>query len=218
MTTPIAAFWPPVDRVLIADDERSVRMTLTFGLERAGFDVVAVKDGDEAREVMIGEAPPQILLLDWNMPGMTGPELCRWIRTQPVLASCYILLVTAHDSTEALVEGIEAGADDFIRKPFRIAEVVARVRAGKRLAAMQSALNARLVELEAALAEVRNLRGLIPICAHCHSIRSASEDWQRLEAYIEQHSEATFSHSICDACMEKYYPEDPASEAGEDAA
>ncbi|MBI5170720.1 MAG: response regulator [Candidatus Eisenbacteria bacterium] len=203
------ALWPPIDRVMIADDERTVRMTLTHGLEKAGFDVTSVEDGHAALAMMTSDSPPQVLLLDWSMPGLTGPELCRWVRSQPVLASCYVILVTARDTTEDMLEGMEAGADDFIRKPFQIAEVVARARAGRRLASMQAALNARLVELEAALAEVRNLRGLIPICAHCHSIRSSGEHWQKLEAYIEQHSEATFSHSICDACMDKYYPEEP---------
>lgn len=209
MTPHQEAFWPPVNRVLVADDERAMRMTLTYALEKAGFDVVSVADGTSVRELMLSDSPPQVLLLDWNMPGATGPELCRWIRTQTVLASCYIVLVTARDTPEDLVEGLGAGADDFVRKPVLPVEVVARVRAGRRLAQLQANLAARLTELETALSEVRQLRGLIPICAHCHSIRSGAEHWLKLESYIEQHSEATFSHSICDACMEKHYPDEP---------
>lgn len=216
MTPGTEAFWPPVDRVLVADDERAARMALVYGLEQAGFEVVSVDRGDRAREVMLSDAPPQVLLVDWNMPGMSGPELCRWVRGQSVLESCYLILVTARDSTEDMLEGMASGADDFIRKPFRTPEVVARVRAGRRLAQLQAHLATRLVELESALAEVRQLRGLIPICAHCHSIRTESASWQKLEAYIEQHSEAQFSHSVCDACMRKYY-DDP-GDVNEEAA
>jgi CheY-like chemotaxis protein len=216
MTPPQEAFWPPVDRVLVADDERAMRMTLSYALEKEGFDVVSVGDGLAAREVMLSDSPPQVLLLDWNMPGATGPELCRWIRTQTALSSCYIVLVTARDTTGDLIEGLGAGADDFVRKPVRPLEVVARVRAGRRLAQLQANLAARLVELETALGEVKQLRGLIPICSHCHSIRSGSEHWLQLESYIERHSEATFSHSICDACMEKHYPSGCARDAAEE--
>jgi len=212
------AIWPPVDRILVADDDRTMRMTLVHSLAKEGFDVIAAVDGTAAREVMLSNAPPQVLLLDWTMPGMTGIELCRWVREQPALSSCYVALVTARDSTEDLVEGLSAGADDFIRKPFRSAEIVARVRAGRRLAQLQSNLASRLAELELALAEVRQLRGLIPICAHCHSIRSGQEHWLKLESYIEQHSAATFSHSVCDSCMEKYYPEEPEEGFEEGAA
>ncbi|MBK7367995.1 MAG: response regulator transcription factor [Candidatus Eisenbacteria bacterium] len=195
-----------VDRVLVADDERATCLSLVYGLERHGLEVVTASDGLAARDVLLGEAPPQVALLDWNMPGMTGPELCRWVRTQPRLTACYLILITARDTTEDMLTGMAAGADDYVRKPFQIEEVVARVNAGRRVASLQASLTARLAELESALSEVRQLRGLIPICSHCHSIRSGPQDWLKLEAYIEQHSDATFSHSICDSCMTKHYP------------
>ncbi|MBP8136681.1 MAG: response regulator transcription factor [Candidatus Eisenbacteria bacterium] len=195
-----------VDRVLVADDERATCLSLVYGLEKHGLEVVSVGDGLAARDVLLGEAPPQVALLDWNMPGMTGPELCRWVRTQPRLTACYLILITARDTTEDMLTGMAAGADDYVRKPFQIEEVVARVNAGRRVASLQASLTARLAELESALSEVRQLRGLIPICSHCHSIRSGPQDWLKLEAYIEQHSDATFSHSICDSCMTKHYP------------
>lgn len=206
----------PVDRVLVADDERATRMALEYGLRKHGLDVVTVEDGSAARDVMLGDAPPQVLVLDWCMPGMTGPEVCAWVRSQPALSACYLILITARDTTEDMLAGMASGADDFVRKPFAIEEVVARVNAGRRLASLQASLAARLAELESALSEVRQLRGLIPICSHCHSIRSGPEDWLRLEAYLEQHSDATFSHSICDACMTKYYPEESPGASGAD--
>lgn len=63
-------------------------------------------------------------------------------------------------------------------------------------------------KLEAALSRIRKLEGLLPICMHCHSIRDEAGTWSRIEAYIEEHTDASFSHSLCDACLEKYYPED----------
>lgn len=212
------AFWPPVDRVLVADDDRTTRVALVCALEKEGFDVVSVADGDATREVMLSDSPPQVLLLDWSMPGLTGPEVCRWVRTQEVLASCHLILVTARDSNHDVVEGLGSGADDYIRKPFQMSEVIARVRAGRRIAALRSSLETHLNELQSALAEVNQLRGLIPICSHCHSIRTGPEHWLRLESYIEQHSEATFSHSICTSCMDKHYPIEPEDLSGEDAA
>ena len=222
MTRSGEALGTPVDRVLVADDERATRMALEFGLRKHGLDVVTVEDGAAARELMLGDAPPQVLVLDWCMPGMTGPELCAWVRRQPALSACYLILITARDRTEDMLAGMAAGADDFVRKPFQIEEIVARVNAGRRLASLQASLATRLAELESALSEVRQLRGLIPICSHCHSIRSGPEDWLKLEAYLEQHSDATFSHSICDSCMKIHYPaigeRAPAAPDGEAAA
>ncbi len=195
-----------VDRVLVADDERATCQALVYGLKKHGLEVVSVSDGLAARDVLLGDAPPQVSVLDWNMPGMTGQELCSWVRSQPQLAACYLILITARDTTEDMLAGMAAGADDYVRKPFHLEEVVARVNAGRRVAALQANLAARLGELESALSEVRQLRGLIPICSHCHSIRTGPQDWLKLEAYIEQHSDATFSHSICDRCMTKHYP------------
>jgi DNA repair exonuclease SbcCD ATPase subunit len=73
---------------------------------------------------------------------------------------------------------------------------------------MEGELRERLFELEAALAHVKQLQGIIPICAHCHAVRRAPESWQRLEAYVAEHSEATFSHGICPDCLARHYPEE----------
>jgi len=199
-------------RVLVADDDRVMRRVLAHVLETDGFRVTAVESGEAAQKVLAGDDPPPLVVLDWMMPGLSGPEVCRWIRSQPTLRHSYVVLVTAHDSVEAIVEGLDAGADDFVPKPFRGEELLARVRSGHRVCALQMSLQAKVHELEAALAEVHQLRGLIPICMHCHRIRSDSAHWQKLEGYIEAHSTATFSHSVCDECLAKHYPDDATNE------
>lgn len=214
---PAAAGPALLERVLVADDDRVTRMALAHVLESEGFDVVSVSDGLQVQAELLRETPPQIVVLDWMMPGLTGPELCLWIRSQARLRTCYVILVTARDTVDDLVEGLASGADDFVAKPFNRGELVARVRSGHRVARLQSQLAAKVAELETTLAEVRQLRGLIPICMHCHSIRSGAEHWQKLEGYIEQHSEATFSHSICESCLAKHYPEAPLDDASQEA-
>ena len=131
---------------------------------------------------MLEDAPPQVLVLDWCMPGMTGPELCAWVRRQPALSACYLILITARDRTEDMLAGMAAGADDFVRKPFQIEEIVARVNAGDGSLRCRRA-SPRGSRSSIGAFRVRQLRGLIPICSHCHSIPQRPEDWLKLEAY-----------------------------------
>ena len=104
------------------------------------------------------------------------------------------------------MRGLEAGADDYIVKPVDSQELRARINAGVRIIELQKALADRVRELEEEKKHVKTLQGLIPICMHCHRIRDDKEIWERLETYIERHSNAAFSHALCPECLEKYYP------------
>ena len=106
---------------------------------------------------------------------------------------------------EDIVAGLEAGANDHITKPFDRDELKARVRVGQRVIELQSALADRVRELEEAMSHIRTLQGILPICMHCHRIRNDQESWERIESYIQEHSEAQFSHGLCPECLEKYY-------------
>jgi DNA-binding response OmpR family regulator len=150
---------------------------------------------------------PPIAILDWEMPGMNGPELCKRIKLLDRKNLIYIILLTGRNSKEDIVSGLQAGADDYITKPFDNSELLARIKVAERLVQTQLTLNNKVEELERALDHVKTLQGIIPICMHCHSIRNDDEAWHKLEAYIEQHSDAQFSHSICPSCITKYYPE-----------
>lgn len=194
--------------ILVADDSKLERMMLEHILAEHGYPIVFAMDGNEARRLLEDPASPRLVILDWVMPGPDGPEIVRWLRRQPHGKSAYVMLLTARDTSGDIVEGLDSGADDFITKPFRADELLARIRAGARVLSLQQQLEERFTQLEAAMAEVRRLQGLIPICMHCHRIRNEGEHWQKLEAYIEQHSDATFSHSLCEECLQKYYPED----------
>ena len=117
----------------------------------------------------------------------------------------YIILLTSKGEKEDVVEGLEAGANDYIRKPFDRPELRARVRVGERVLELEAALAERIRALQDALAHVKTLQGLLPICMHCHRIRNDQQTWERLEKYISEHTEAEFTHGLCPECMKKHY-------------
>ena len=110
----------------------SVRQVLERMLVKWKYEVELAADGNHAWEILNGDDPPRLALLDWMMPGMDGVEICRRIRAQPKEPYIYILLLTAKDSEEELVEGMEAGADDYLIKPVKSQELRVRLRAGRR--------------------------------------------------------------------------------------
>ncbi len=194
-------------RVLIAEDEPTVRAVMARALAAGGFELWQAEDGQQLRELLRRPDAPRLVITDWKMPGPSGVELCRELRARPGGDGFYVLIVTAGTEPRQLLEALDAGANDFLRKPFRVLELLARARSGQRVLDLQARLEARVAELATALAEVRTLRGLIPICSHCHRIRTDDDSWQRLESYLESHSEAVLSHGLCDECLVKHYPE-----------
>lgn len=190
-------------RILIAEDDMVSRRVLEVTLQKWGHEVVVTCDGAEAWTALQREDAPSLAILDWMMPVMDGVELCRQARQKGgTLASLYIILLTAKGTKEDIVSGLDAGADDYLTKPFDRAELRARVRVGTRVVELQSTLTNRLQELEDALSQVNQLQGILPICSYCKSVRDDQNYWQRVESYISDHSEARFSHSICPDCYE----------------
>jgi two-component system cell cycle response regulator len=129
-----------VDAVLIAEDDPIFRRILESWFKRWDYAVIAVENGLDAWEVLQGENAPQLAVLDWMMPGMDGIELCRRIRSRDQGPYRYVLLLTAKDDKQDMIAGLEAGADDYLTKPFDVDELRARVRAGKRILDLQAAL------------------------------------------------------------------------------
>src|SRR5271154_5094695 len=125
------------DRVLIAEDDPMLRKILRSSLEGWGYQVTAVEDGAKAWEMLQQDPAPQMLILDWMMPAIDGLELCRLLRERYRLPYQYILLVTAKDDKQDLVRGLEAGADDYLSKPFDRNELRARLRTGRRILTLQ---------------------------------------------------------------------------------
>jgi CheY-like chemotaxis protein len=185
---------------LIADDDRVARVVLAKTLTRMGFDVVAVADGGEAWQHLEAVPVATLAILDWMMPGLDGPEVMRRVRVERPLANLYLILLTALESRHDIVEGLDAGADDYIIKPFDPDELRARVQVGVRVLTLQERLTDRVAELQKALSNVKQLRGLFPICSYCKRIRGDDQYWLQVEAYIAEHSDAQFSHGICPTC------------------
>ena len=195
-------------QVLIADDDVVLRLALRAHLERWAFEVVECADGAAAWQAMQAPVPPPIAILDWEMPGMDGVDVCRDLRATASLAATYVMLLTGKENRRDVISGLESGADDYIKKPVDWDEFRARLHIGERTVGLQRALSARVEELQLALANVRRLRGLLPICAYCKRIRDDQDYWMQIEQYLGERSEAQFSHSICPECMSVHHAED----------
>jgi sigma-B regulation protein RsbU (phosphoserine phosphatase) len=189
-------------RVLIADDDAALRHALQVQLERWGYEPVVCEDGAGARSVLHGEDPPPLVILDWDMPGADGVTLCGEIRDTPALSTIYVVLLTSLDTRARILEGFGGGADEYITKPFDWGMLRARLKAGARIARLHQTLAERVTELQQALAMVKQLSGLLPICSYCKKIRRDGNYWQQLEAYVSEHSGVEFSHGICPECFD----------------
>ncbi len=189
-------------KILIAEDDPISRRVLETTLRKWGHEVLSTSDGRAACDAFSVPDAPQLGILDWMMPELDGPEVCRRLRARPGGESAYVILLTAKGTKEDIVIGLQAGADDYLTKPFDHGELQARLQVGQRILGLQGKLADRVTELEAALASVKQLQGLLPICSYCKSIRADKNYWQKVECYITDHSEARFSHGICPGCMD----------------
>jgi len=142
-------------RILIAEDDPVSRRVLSVTLAKWGHEVVVTCNGLEAWAILQGDEAPSLAILDWMMPEMDGLEVCRNIRRQETASPAYLILLTAKSLKEDLVEGLEAGADDFLTKPFDRNELRARLQVGARIVDLQRGLAERVRELEEAVEERR---------------------------------------------------------------
>jgi DNA-binding response OmpR family regulator len=198
---------PPLKVLVAEDDEVSRKLALAALRRTEEYDVQSVGDGAGALRMLSADDPPRLALLDWMMPEMDGLEVCRRVRALEDRPYTYIIFLTARVQKDDIVRGLEAGADDYLSKPFHLQELRSRVAVGARMVALQDTLGSKVVELEEALARVKKLEGLISICMHCKRIRDEESAWHRLESYIEKHSDAVFSHALCKQCAEEHYPD-----------
>ena len=189
--------------VLLADDDKLTLNVLHDVLVEAGYDVITATDGEQAWK-KLQESTFQVAILDWIMPGIEGVELCRRAQANPKLANRYLILLTGKSKAEDVVVGLQAGASDYLRKPFEHAELLARVEVGVRFMELQRKLEDRVQELEQALKQVHRLEGLLPICSYCKRIRNEQDYWERVDEYIAQHANVRFSHNICPECYGKH--------------
>ena len=194
-------------RILIAEDDSTSRTVLTGILNKNGHEVVATINGAEAWQAMQNPDAPLLAILDWMMPEMNGPDVVRRIRAMPTDRPPYIIMLTVKSEKMDIVAGLDAGADDYLAKPYDPDELYARVNVGRRILGMQDAMVEKVRELQRTLEHIKTLRGMIPICANCKKIRNDKGYWSQVEVYIRDHSDAEFSHCICPDCAQTLYPD-----------
>lgn len=194
--------------VLIAEDDPSSRFLLERSIAQWGFTPVVCSEGTEALARLRADDAPRIAVLDWVMPGMDGVDVCRAVRACNPPRQPYLILLTARSTRADIVAGLGAGANDYIVKPVDREELEARLQVAARFVTLQQRLADRVQELEDALRRVRQLQGLLPICAYCKRIRDDQNYWNQVETYIAEHADVQFSHGICPNCFDEVMKQD----------
>jgi two-component system cell cycle response regulator len=162
-------------RVLLADDDRTSRKLIESYLERWRYQVTVVEDGLSAWEILQRSDAPRLAILDWMMPGMEGAEVCRRVRAEVKEPYIYIILITVKDSVQDLTLGLEAGADDYVAKPFDPGELAARLKVGERVIGFAEGLLSANAMLKT-MALTDDLTGLLN---HGASITRLREEYSR---------------------------------------
>jgi DNA-binding response OmpR family regulator len=190
-------------RILLAEDEPVTLIKLEALLKDWGYEVLCAADGHQTWAALETNPDLELVISDVQMPGLHGDEVCRQARARFPERSLYVILLTAARATrEGRIAGLLAGADDYLHKPFDPGELHARLEVGRRVLNLQRELRARVQELQAAMASIKQLSGLLPICAYCKNIRDDRNYWRQIEEYVSAHTDARFSHGICPACLE----------------
>ncbi len=193
-------------RILIAEDDNVSCKVLERALKSWGYEVIVTCDGAAAWELLQRDDAPDLAILDWMMPHLDGVEVCRRVRSLARACPTYLILLTAKQQKEDLVTGLEAGANDYVTKPFERRELQARIRVAERVTSLQRDLAQRVRELSEALAQVRHLRTMLPICSYCRNVRDDKNYWQSVEAYLAENADVLFSHGICPDCYNNIAP------------
>lgn len=168
--------------------------------------IKVASDGEKALK-MLETINPDLILLDVILPKLNGINICRLIKGDKKFSNTPVIFLTALSKLDDIVEGLEAGAVDYVIKPFLGPELIARVKTHLKLKSVIDRENELINELENNLSKIKQLSGLLPICASCKKIRDGKGYWQKVEKYISEHSEALFSHGLCPECIEKLYSE-----------
>jgi len=194
-------------KILIVEDHPATRKLLASILS-SEYQVVVASTGLEALELVKESSTFDLILLDILMPGLNGYEVCQQLKDDERTRDIPVIFLSVLEEDNDEARGFAVGVADYIVKPISRLRLMARVRNQLALRQKQLELEQKNSELQAAMAQLRTLHGILPICSFCKQIRNDKEgSWQRLEEYIQNHSEAEFSHSICPKCMKVHYPE-----------
>ena len=192
--------------ILIVEDDFDISNMLRIYFDGQGYEVDIAPRGSVALE-KTRQNLPHLIVLDIMLPDIDGYEVCRQLKSDKETASIPVIFISALHETIDKVKAFDQGGVDYITKPFKTEEVMARVKTHLTLRNLQLQMEKKNAELRKALDEIKVLRGFLPICASCKRIRNDKGYWEQLESYISNHSEATFSHGCCEKCAKKLYPE-----------
>jgi DNA-binding response OmpR family regulator len=172
-------------RILFVEDDTDLRDSLGAALRHLGYEVDTAGGGEEAW-ALYNEQDYPVVVTDWLMADGDGLELCRRIRGAEREHYTYLIVLSGLGGTESYLEGMHAGADDFVVKPCEPRELDARLRVARRILGLQS--------------RIHQLEGLLPICSYCKRIRGENDVWFSVEQYLSGRSNAHFTHGVCPVC------------------
>ncbi len=199
-------------RILIAEDDFLVAKEIQRILNHTGgYEIVGIANNGEKTVEMVCTLRPDILLLDIQMPRMDGLEVAKRIQK---ICPTPIVVLTAYESEDFLEKASDAGVGAYLTKPpdsilmqRAIIISIARHQDLMKVSQLCDELREQKETLEKNLAEIKTLRGILPICASCKKIRDDNGYWKQVETYIREHSDAEFTHGICPECMRALYPD-----------
>lgn len=195
-------------RILVVDDDPDILFATVRILNKEGYQVREAETGSECLEKTVQEHP-DLILLDVQLPDILGTEVCLKLKNNPDHLKKYIMMMSGRrTSSHDQADGLDVGADGYIARPVSNRELLSRVKLMVRLIRAERKNDTYISELEQAIEKIKVLSGIIPICMHCKQIRDDKGYWNQLEDFISKHSEAQFSHSLCEACLVKHYQEE----------
>ena len=208
-------------KILVVDDDSTTQKLLKGILEKQGYKDILVSDSGEQALALVKKDPPDLILLDIFLPGIEGYKVCSLLKEDNKTSHIPIIMVTggAVQADEAIEKSFKAGATDFITKPIRYIEFLARVKSAltikkhhdiqedeiKKRKQSEKEKEELIQKLQKAMSEIKSLEGIVPICAHCKKIRDDKGYWNMLEEYIRENSGVRFSHGMCPDCSDEVY-------------
>ncbi len=188
--------------ILVVEDTARVRQAITYVLEKKDYKILNAHDAYQAQS-MVKESLPDLLLLDVMMPGLDGYELCKKLKEHPETKNIPVVFLTAKTKPADVLKGFEAGAVDYIKKPYNSDELLARIENHLENKKTKDREKELLEEVEFLNKKIETLSGLIPICIHCKKIRVDKQYRNDVKAYLERYSPEELNKSICGECEKK---------------